>query len=161
MKRLHVSVAVKELDKSIAFYSTLFGSAPLVRKSDYAKWMLEDPRVNFSIASRGPRKGVDHLGIQVESDADLAVVAGRLAQAGQTVSEQKATTCCYARSNKAWVDDPDGVAWETFHTFGESTTYGNGREEKAGSEEFGTPSPCCTPEREAAKASPCCASAIA
>ena len=141
-------------------------SSPLMRRMNsmllgHQGASLRTDCVYFSIASRGPRKGVDHLGIQVESDADLAVVAGRLAQAGQTVSEQKATTCCYARSNKAWVDDPDGVAWETFHTFGESTTYGNGREEKAGSEEFGTPSPCCTPEREAAKASPCCASAIA
>jgi catechol 2,3-dioxygenase-like lactoylglutathione lyase family enzyme len=156
MKRLHVSVAVSDIAMSVDFYSTLFAAEPSVRKADYAKWMLEDPRVNFSISSRGAAKGVDHLGIQVEDDAELAAVAGRLSRAGRSVHEQKATTCCYARSNKAWVHDPEGVAWETFHTFGESTVYGEGRandEEAAGTE----PSACCTPTAAQTKAAACCA----
>src|SRR5215510_9673493 len=144
MKRLHVSVAVSDLDNSIRFYATLFGAEPTVLKSDYAKWMLEDPRVNFSISSRGTHKGVDHLGIQVEDDAELAAVAGRLARAGESVHEQKATTCCYARSNKAWVHDPEGVAWETFHTFGQSTIYG---EDDAPM--VAKPSACCVPTADA------------
>ncbi|MGE0120179.1 MAG: ArsI/CadI family heavy metal resistance metalloenzyme [Dongiaceae bacterium] len=127
MKRLHVSVAVSDIQTSIDFYSTLFAAPPSVRKTDYAKWMLEDPRVNFSISSRGARKGVDHLGIQVDDDVELAAVAERLARAGTSIHEEKATTCCYARSNKAWVHDPEGVAWETFHTFGDSATYGEER----------------------------------
>jgi len=155
MKRLHVSVAVSDLDNSVQFYATLFGAEPTVLKSDYAKWMLEDPRVNFSISSRGTHKGVDHLGIQVEDDAELAAVAGRLARAGESVHEQKATTCCYARSNKAWVHDPEGVAWETFHTFGASTVYGEDRADDAAAESEA--SACCTPTPEQAKASSCCA----
>jgi catechol 2,3-dioxygenase-like lactoylglutathione lyase family enzyme len=155
MKRLHVSVAVSDLDHSVQFYATLFGAEPTVLKSDYAKWMLEDPRVNFSISSRGVHKGVDHLGIQVEDDAELAAVAGRLARAGEAVHEQKATTCCYARSNKAWVHDPEGVAWETFHTFGTSTVYGEDRADDAAAES--TASACCTPSPEQAKAASCCA----
>ncbi len=157
MKRLHVSVAVSDLDHSVRFYSTLFAAEPTVLKSDYAKWMLEDPRVNFSISSRGTHKGVDHLGIQVEDDAELAAVAGRLARAGESVHEQKATTCCYARSNKVWVHDPEGVAWETFHTFGTSTVYGEDHadEEVAESEK----SACCTPSPEQAQATSCCAPA--
>ncbi len=154
MKRLHVSVAVSDLDESIRFYSTLFGSDPSVLRTDYAKWMLEDPRVNFSISSRGAHKGVDHLGIQVDDDAKLAAVAQRLAQAGKPVFEQKATTCCYARSNKAWVHDPEGVAWETFHTFGTSTVYGEDHASDAGKS-----SACCTPAEKQAKASSCCAPA--
>jgi len=157
MKRLHVSVAVSDLDQSVRFYATLFGAEPTVLKGDYAKWMLEDPRVNFSISSRGLHKGVDHLGIQVEDDADLAAVAGRLARAGESVHEQKATTCCYARSNKAWVHDPEGVAWETFHSFGESALYGEDRADDAAAETEATA--CCTPTPERAAASSCCAPA--
>jgi catechol 2,3-dioxygenase-like lactoylglutathione lyase family enzyme len=155
MKRLHVSVAVSDIDNSVRFYSTLFGAAPTVLKSDYAKWMLDDPRVNFSISSRGSHKGVDHLGIQVDDDAELAAVAERLARAGKPVYEQKATTCCYARSNKAWVHDPEGVAWETFHTFGESTVYGEDRAEAA--DAASENEACCTPTPEQAKAAACCA----
>jgi catechol 2,3-dioxygenase-like lactoylglutathione lyase family enzyme len=154
MKRLHVSVAVSDLDQSVRFYATLFGTGPTVLKSDYAKWMLEDPRVNFSISSRGAQKGVDHLGIQVEDDVELAAVAARLAQAGKSVHEEKATTCCYARSNKAWVHDPEGVAWETFHTFGESTVYGEDRPDDAMIQREAAA--CCTPTPEQAKTSSCC-----
>ena len=124
MQRLHVHVAVSDLDKSIAFYSTLFNTAPAVLKPDYAKWMLDDPRVNFAISKRGAAAGVDHLGIQVESDDALGQVAERLSAAGQDVGEQRQAACCYARSNKAWVKDPDGISWETFHTTGTVTTYG-------------------------------------
>jgi catechol 2,3-dioxygenase-like lactoylglutathione lyase family enzyme len=123
MKRLHVHVAVENLPKSIGFYSTLFGGPPTVTKDDYAKWMLEDPRVNFAISSRGGR-GMDHLGIQVESDGELRELAGRLKAAGETTHDEEAVTCCYAQGNKAWVNDPSGIKWETFFTFGEATTYG-------------------------------------
>jgi catechol 2,3-dioxygenase-like lactoylglutathione lyase family enzyme len=124
MKRLHVSVAVKDLTESVRFYSILFGAEPTVIKPDYAKWMLEDPRVNFAVSTRSKRAGLDHLGIQVESKDELGEVAGRLAAAGQSILEQNQATCCYARSDKAWVADPQGIAWETFFTFGQSTVYG-------------------------------------
>lgn len=125
MKRLHVHVAVDNLQTSIGFYSTLFGTRPSVTKDDYAKWMLDDPRVNFAISSRdGRMQGVDHLGIQVETDNELRELSGRLKSAGGTTRDQEVTTCCYAQSNKAWVNDPSGIRWETFFTFGEATTYG-------------------------------------
>ncbi len=124
MKRLHVHVAVEDLSASIRFYTTLFGAEPGVVKDDYAKWMLDDPRVNFAISDRARVPGVDHLGIQVETGEELAELAGRLKAAGETTRDQEATTCCYARSAKAWVNDPSGLRWETFHTFGEATQYG-------------------------------------
>ena len=125
MKRLHVALAVDDLEQSIRFYSTLFNSEPSTRKSDYARWMLEDPKVNFSIAARGGKAGVDHLGIQVDDDAELHEVSTRMEGAGEEPFKQEATTCCYFRSNKAWVRDPQGVAWETFHTFDTSDVYGD------------------------------------
>ena len=126
MKRMHVHVGVENLDRSIDFYSTLFDTRPMVVKSDYAKWMLEDPRVNFAISSgRHAAGGVEHLGIQVEDGAELSEVYGRLKSAGRPVLEEGETTCCYARSEKSWVTDPDGVIWETFHTTGEATVYGD------------------------------------
>jgi catechol 2,3-dioxygenase-like lactoylglutathione lyase family enzyme len=131
MKRLHVHVAVDDLDKSISFYSTLFGARPSVVKDDYAKWMLDDPRVNFAISDRARAPGIDHLGIQVESNAELMELAGRLKAAGESTFDQEATTCCYAQSDKAWVNDPSGVRWETFFTFGEATTYGEQEEVRA------------------------------
>jgi hypothetical protein len=124
MKRLHLHVAVEDVGKSIGFYSTLFGAAPSVTKDDYAKWLLDDPRVNFAISRRGRAGGVDHLGIQVETAAELSELASRLKAAGETTFDQAATTCCYARSDKAWVSDPSGVRWETFFTFGDATSYG-------------------------------------
>ncbi len=125
MKRLHVHVAVENLDQSIKFYSALFAAQPSVAKPDYAKWMLEDPRVNFAISTRGGGTGLDHLGIQVEDAAELQEVYGRLKQAERPVLEEGQTTCCYAQSEKSWISDPQGVAWETFLTTGESTTYGS------------------------------------
>src|SRR6185312_6313230 len=125
MKRLHVHVAVDDLKTSIGFYSILFASKPSVLKDDYAKWMLDDPKVNFAISSRGGRApGIDHLGIQVESDGELRALSGRLKQAGETTRDQEAASCCYAQSNKTWVDDPSGVRWETFFTFGDAPVYG-------------------------------------
>lgn len=125
MKRLHVHIAVEDLGRSIHFYSTLFDAEPSVVKDDYAKRMLEDPRVNFAV-SRGerPHKGIEHLGIQAESEAELAEVYGRLAAADRPVLDEGRTTCCYARSKRSWISDPDGVLWEAFHTTGASTVYG-------------------------------------
>lgn len=109
MKRLHVHVRVEDLARSIGFYSTLFGAEPTVTKPDYAKWMLDDPRVNFAVSTAGKTTGIDHLGIQVEDPAELARVGERLSQAGQRVVEQKDANCCYARSDKGWVADPEGL----------------------------------------------------
>ncbi|WP_037502759.1 ArsI/CadI family heavy metal resistance metalloenzyme [Sphingomonas jaspsi] len=126
MKRFHVHVGVTDLDQSIAFYSTLFGVAPTVTKHDYAKWMLDDPRVNFAISSgHHAVKGIEHLGIQAETTEELQQVYGMLKDAGRPVLEEGATTCCYAKSEKSWISDPDGVVWETFHTSGEATVYGD------------------------------------
>lgn len=148
MKRLHVHVAVENVDESVKFYSVLFGGAPAIRKPDYAKWMLEDPRVNFAISARGRMPGVDHLGIQVESKAELADVADRLRTAQRQLFDEGATTCCYAKSEKAWVRDPSGLSWETFHTTGESTTYGEAPEDTGV-----TSAACCTPAMSGAASS--------
>jgi predicted enzyme related to lactoylglutathione lyase len=152
MKRLHLHVAVDDLTQSIGFYSALFDAEPSVVKSDYAKWMLEDPRVNFAISTRGRKAGLDHLGIQVESADELQEVYARLRRAGGGVTEQGQVTCCYARSEKAWIDDPAGIAWETFFTSGESTQYGDGTGERVTriAREAGA---CCAPQ---AASTACC-----
>jgi catechol 2,3-dioxygenase-like lactoylglutathione lyase family enzyme len=127
MKRLHVHVGVTDLDQSVRFYATLFGAEPTVMKPDYARWMLDDPRVNFAISEgRHDGKGIEHLGIQVEDEAELAEVYGRLRAADRPVLDEGKTICCYARSEKSWIADPDGVVWETFLTHGEATIYGDG-----------------------------------
>jgi catechol 2,3-dioxygenase-like lactoylglutathione lyase family enzyme len=125
MKRFHVHVTVDDLAQSVRFYATLFGAEPTVLESDYAKWMLEDPRVNFAISKRGGTAGVQHLGIQVEDSAELAQVYDRLKRAERPVLDEGATTCCYAHSEKQWIADPQGVAWEAFLTHGRSTVYGS------------------------------------
>ncbi len=142
MKRFHVHVAVDDLSASMRFYSTLFGSQPTVIENDYAKWMLDDPKVNFAISTRSGSVGVDHLGMQVETGDDLVELAGRLKAAGEVTRDQEATTCCYARSDKAWVNDPAGLRWETFHTFGEATVYG---EDEPGADAAKSGSACCAP----------------
>jgi len=124
MKRLHVHVSVEDLDQSIGFYTDLFGTAPGTRKEDYAKWMLEDPCVNFAISSRGRATGVSHLGLQMESGEELTALRGRLADRDHALLDQKNEACCYARSDKVWVDDPQGVAWENFVTLGSLETFG-------------------------------------
>jgi catechol 2,3-dioxygenase-like lactoylglutathione lyase family enzyme len=152
MKRFHVHVAVDDIDQSVRFYSTLFASEPAVRKVDYAKWMLDDPRVNFAISNRGAETGVRHLGIQVEDTGELAEVYSRLQRADRPVLEEGMATCCYARSEKSWIEDPQGLKWETFLTSGESTTYG--------SEEPALPraAACCEPSGTTSAApSRCCA----
>lgn len=154
MKRMHLHVGVDDLDKSIAFYSTLFGVEPSVTKSDYAKWMLDDPRVNFAISSHGASAGVDHVGIQVEDRAELAELATRLKAAGETTFDEEATTCCYAHSDKSWVSDPSGLRWETFFTFGEATTYG---EDASLTANLAPEAACCAPKAsEAPAAKACC-----
>lgn len=126
MKRLHVHVGVEDLAQSIRFYSTLFAAKPTLIKNDYAKWMLDDPRVNFAISTVSGHKGVSHLGIQAEDETELAVVYDRLSCAERPIVEAKGTTCCYAKSDKQWIADPQGVPWETFFTYGETTVYGEG-----------------------------------
>ena len=145
MKRIHVHVAVESLAQSIDFYSALFDAPPTVLKADYAKWMLEDPRINFAISTRGKQPGLDHLGIQVESKDELHEVYGRLHQAGGTVIEQGEVTCCYAKGEKAWIGDPSGIAWETFLTAGESTVYGDGTGENRARIAHEKQSACCAP----------------
>ena len=125
MKRLHVSLAVTDLERSIDFYSTLFGAEPTVHKPGYAKWMLEDPRVNFVLDSCGGTPGVNHLGIQVESDAELAGITERLAKAEAPLLQEERAECCFALSDKSWSLDPQGVPWETFHTHGAIDHYGD------------------------------------
>lgn len=125
MKRMHVHMGVRDLNASIAFYSELFAAQPTVRKPDYAKWLLDDPRLNFAISQGHDHGGVAHLGLQAEDTDELREVYARLERAEQPVLEEGQTTCCYARSEKSWIADPDGVKWEVFHTHGEATTYGN------------------------------------
>jgi predicted enzyme related to lactoylglutathione lyase len=152
MKCLHVHMAVEDLKGSIGFYSALFAAQPTVVKTDYAKWMLDDPRVNFAISTRGRAPGLDHLGIQVETSGELQEVYARLHKAGGNVIEQGQTVCCYAKSEKSWIDDPAGVAWETFLTTGESTDYGDGTGERNVRVAHEKQSACCAP---AATASAC------
>ena len=149
MKRMHVHVSVSDLEASIRFYSTLFAAAPTVRKVDYAKWMLEDPRVNFAISQRGAAAGIEHLGIQVDDGSELQEVYARLKGADRPVLEEGQTTCCYAQSEKSWIEDPQGIQWETFLTTGESTVYGHDpvkpdTTETSGAERCGTS--CCAPQ---------------
>ncbi|HSI21809.1 MAG TPA: ArsI/CadI family heavy metal resistance metalloenzyme [Methylophilaceae bacterium] len=138
MKRMHIHVSVDNLDQSIGFYSQLFGAQPSVHQPDYAKWMLDDPRVNFAISQRGEPTGLNHLGIQAENDDELSEVKTRLDAADLAVLTETGTTCCYAKSDKHWVQDPSGIAWETYHTLDSAPT-------------FNAPvaaSPCCVPSAE-------------
>ena len=144
MKRMHVHVAVDDLKSAIGFYSALFATEPSVLKPDYAKWMLDDPRVNFAISARGRTAGLDHLGIQVEDKEELNEVYARLHKAGGQVIEQGETRCCYAKSEKSWIDDPSGISWETFLATGESTDYGDGTGEREA--RIAQTKACCSPQ---------------
>jgi len=150
MKRLHIHVAVSDLEQSIGFYSTLFGAAPTVCKPDYAKWMLDDPRINFAISRRAENFGVNHLGMQVESKDELDAMRHQLQRADRGLVEEMGAQCCYAQSDKYWITDPQGVAWETFHSLGEIPIYGDddGMRKSAAT--------CCTPEVQAQPAASCC-----
>lgn len=157
MKRFHVHVGVADLDQSIAFYSGLFGAQPSVTKADYAKWMLDEPRINFAISQKcGAAKGIEHLGIQVEDGAELAEVYDRLEAAGHPVLEEGETTCCYARSEKRWIADPDGVVWEAFMTSGDSAVYGTSPELAGLSSANAKDSACCAPAVAPAKPKTTC-----
>jgi catechol 2,3-dioxygenase-like lactoylglutathione lyase family enzyme len=148
MKRMHVHVSVSDLEASIRFYSTLFAAEPTVRKVDYAKWMLDDPRVNFAISQRAAAVGIEHLGIQVEDAVELQEVYARLGRADRPVLEEGKATCCYAESEKSWIEDPQGIQWETFLTTGESTVYGRDPVKRAtteASEAARCGTSCCAP----------------
>lgn len=156
MKRFHLHVGVTDLDASIAFYNSLFGAEPAVVKSDYAKWMLEDPRINFAISMRdGAAKGIEHVGLQVEDQGELAEVYARLKAANRPVLEEGATTCCYAKSEKSWIADPDGVVWEAFLTSGGNTTYGGSPDLEQLANADAATGACCVPQA-AAPATACC-----
>ena len=138
MKRFHVHAHVQDLEQSIAFYSKLFGAEPTRTESDYAKWMLEDPRINFAISTRGGELGVDHLGFQTDSEEELAQLKERARAADMTLLDEGETTCCYARSDKYWLTDPQGIAWEQFHTLGNIPVFSEKKIEVAPE-----PSACC------------------
>jgi catechol 2,3-dioxygenase-like lactoylglutathione lyase family enzyme len=148
MKRFHVHVAVDDLAANIRFYSGVFGVPPTVRKPDYAKWMMEDPRINFAISQRGAKAGVDHLGFQVDSDEELRALRSQVAAAEIAAQDQPGAQCCYARSDKYWITDPQGLPWETYHTLGEAEIYGadsRHRVDAAG---------CCAPRPQAIRDMP-------
>ncbi|MGZ5062949.1 MAG: ArsI/CadI family heavy metal resistance metalloenzyme [Usitatibacter sp.] len=149
MKRFHVHVAVPDLQASIRFYSTLFGAEPSVVKDDYAKWMLEDPRVNFAISHRGGAAGINHLGFQVDQPSELEDIHARLQAADAGVTAEKNVSCCYARSDKYWTTDPSGIAWESFQSLGTVPFY-NGETKDADK------GACCAPSAEEPARAPCC-----
>lgn len=148
MQRFHINLTVSDLDRSIGFYTTLFGAEPSKCESDYAKWMLDDPRINFAISTHGKTPGIDHVGLQADDEPGLADIRSRLEQADAPIFDQEDVSCCYARSTKAWIRDPDGVAWETFVSHGDTAVYGDGARESAmriaGNDEIaGNENGCC------------------
>lgn len=156
MKRLHVHVAVANLDQSVRFYSSLFAAGPTVLKDDYAKWMLDDPRINFAISARGRAPGLDHLGMQVESGDELEEMHARLAQAALPVEAQPGTACCYAESDKYWTVDPQGIAWESFHTLATIPVFGAEKTQGASSGCCGPATVAIAPASLKTKAKGCC-----
>lgn len=149
MKRFHIHVGVKNIEKSVQFYSTLFGQKPSKLKGDYAKWMLEDPKLNFAISTRTNEEGVDHLGIQVEEPKELSEITERLKNADIGLSDEGETTCCYSKSNKAWATDPSGVAWEAYQNMEDADVYSEKQETKSEKEEA-----CCASDTPSESA--CC-----
>jgi catechol 2,3-dioxygenase-like lactoylglutathione lyase family enzyme len=147
MKRFHVHVAVENIEQSVKFYTGLFGSTPAVQKIDYAKWMLEDPRVNFAISARGRAPGLDHFGIQAEDQGELKEVTARLKAGDMQIFDEGTTTCCYAKSEKAWTVDPQGIAWEAFLTVAGATVYGDDNEVST-AVPLHKQTACCAPEVE-------------
>jgi catechol 2,3-dioxygenase-like lactoylglutathione lyase family enzyme len=157
MKRFHVHLHVDDLATSIGFYSRLFAAEPARREGDYAKWMLDDPPVNFAISTRGAQPGIDHLGIQTDDAAELAALKARAEAADMALLDEGETSCCYARSEKHWITDPQGIAWEHFHTLGNIPVFNEA------ASAAGTRSACCAPaataETAAAEPAACCAPA--
>lgn len=157
MKRFHVHVHVADLQKSIGFYSKLFGCEPTRIEQDYAKWMLEDPAVNFAISNRGVSVGIDHLGLQTDDPTELAAMKARAAAADMALLDEGETTCCYARSEKHWITDPEGIAWEHFHTLENIPVF------RESAQDASISSACCTPVQAppaataGAQAADCCA----
>jgi catechol 2,3-dioxygenase-like lactoylglutathione lyase family enzyme len=147
MKRFHIHIFSDDLNKSIGFYSKLFGAEPTKLKADYAKWMLDDPKVNFAISSRGAKSGVDHLGFQVENTDELEVLRSRLKNPDMQILEEGETNCCYAKSDKTWVEDPSGIAWETFRTMDDAETFNDVASEETA---------CCTPDAAYPEPVGCC-----
>ena len=161
MKRFHVHVAVNDLSKSIAFYSAIFGEQPNVVKADYAKWMLEDPRINFAISNRGHVPGVNHLGLQAEDDAELEAIHANLQKADTIVLPEKGAHCCYSKSDKYWVTDPQGIAWESFRSLGSVPLYGEEHQPALAPRGVAEASGCCVPQTETQpeiKGTACCGS---
>jgi hypothetical protein len=163
MKRFHVHAHVEDLQASIAFYSKMFAAEPSRVETDYAKWMLDDPRINFAISTRGGKPGVDHLGIQTDTEEELGELKDRARAADMTLLDEGETSCCYARSDKYWLTDPQGIAWEQFHTLGNIPVFG----EKPAAPEGGQAAACCAgnaprgkavgiPVNAEASASSCC-----
>lgn len=168
MKRFHVHVAVSDLSKNIAFYSAMFGEQPTVVKPDYAKWMLQDPRINFAISDRGNTPGVNHLGLQAEDEAELEAIHANLQRADTSVLAEKDVHCCYAKSDKYWVTDPQGIAWESFRSLETIPLYGSSRAERSVADPAGrcgsgeaSASSCCGPSeakgKVPAETAGCCA----
>ena len=140
MKRLHIHVGVENLDNSIRFYSALFGAEPVKTKPDYAKWMLESPHVNFAISTRSGKVGVDHLGIQVDNGEELGALRDQLSKANLSTHDEGEAVCCYAKSEKSWVEDPSGIAWEAYHTMEDAQIFSGNADETGGA--------CCAPNGE-------------
>jgi catechol 2,3-dioxygenase-like lactoylglutathione lyase family enzyme len=163
MKRLHIHVGVKNLSDSVRFYNALFGAEPVKLKSDYAKWMLDDPHVNFAISTRAGKSGVDHLGIQVDDAGELGALREQMSQANISTHSDGETTCCYARSEKSWVEDPNGIAWEAYHTMADAQVY-HGADDAAEASAVcctseTTQGTCGAPKPELAADAACCAAA--
>ena len=150
MKRFHVHPHVADLAQSVGFYSRLFAAEPARREGDYAKWMLDDPPLNFAISTRGAQPGIDHLGIQTDDATDLAALKARAQAADMALLDEGETTCCYARSEKHWVTDPQGIAWEHFHTLGEIPMF------REAAPAPGAKAACCAPSAQGAQAGACC-----
>lgn len=150
MKRLHIHLAVEDLEQNIAFYNTLFGSKPTIQHDDYAKWMLDDPRVNFAISNRSKQTGLDHLGIQAENDMELQDIKQCLDATEKPIEAQEQTACCYSRSDKYWITDPQGIAWESFHSLNEIPTFNDKKDNS-----IDTPSSSCRPADDT-NSSSCC-----
>jgi extradiol dioxygenase family protein len=154
MKRFHVHVSVNDLAQSVRFYSAMFGAAPTVEKGDYAKWMLDDPRINFAISRRGEKAGVNHLGLQVDASEELVALRQQVAAAEIAADDEPAAECCYALSDKYWIEDPQGIAWETFHTLGDIPMFGKDHAQAAPQA-----SACCSPKSAAVVPAECCGTA--
>jgi lactoylglutathione lyase len=144
MKRFHVHLHVENLDKSIAFYNQMFAAQPARHEADYAKWMLEDPPLNFAISTRGTHAGIDHVGFQTDSAEELAELKARAESADMALLDEGTTTCCYARSEKHWVTDPQGIAWEHFHTLDSIPVFSESQIANPGE------SACCAPKADGA-----------